>query len=589
MIKLSNLFGILPVLFIIVSCGGGGGGSAVVAPPALSLNLSASLSQVAVGTTVTLTWSTNDAACAPTASGSWSGTKSGSGTEVVTISSVGPSSFALTCGNLSSSASVTGYRTVTGTIVDGYLSDALVFVDTNSNFEVDGSEVSTTSDSNGAFAVKYDNGQFVSLGGTDVDTQTLLSNLVLAAPNAGYAETSFVITPVTTIATFMDSPDNIYAALGLDASIDIFTTDPVANKDTWGMYALLYEKGNQLTVLALTLSNVTNSLKSTSEDTSDYFEGIASELETAFAATSLKVDIESSAFIGQVIDGLIEAKSVTISDSSKTNLVAALSAIMPLIQVKGTNAATSSILNFSLKTLQTDILTIASGSASEDLLAKYGSGLSDYIASVEPISLGDLTPSILAFNDSVTTLEDTALTINVAANDDLVAGNEFTVSVSVAPAHGVATISGNNIQYTPTANYDGSDTLSYTITQNSATSTATVAIAISPVNDAPSIDGQLSLNLVSGGTTVTGVSVSDVDGDAVTLTVSGTDAASFEVVDGVLKLKSPADYFTKRSYEITLTASDGVLSTSKTITLTILRGQMDGFEVPLSVKVIETV
>jgi hypothetical protein len=177
----------------------------------------------------------------------------------------------------------------------------------------------------------------------------------------------------------------------------------------------------------------------------------------------------------------------------------------------------------------------------------------------------------------------------VAANDDLVAANEFTVSVSVAPAHGVATISENNIQYTPTANYNGSDTLSYTITQNSATSTATVAIAISPVNDAPTIDGQLSLKLVSGGTTVTGVSVSDVDGDAVTLTVSGTDAASFEVVDGVLKLKSPADYFTKRSYEITLTASDGVLSTSQTITLTILRGQMDGFEVPLSVKVIETV
>ena len=55
----------------------------------------------------------------------------------------------------------------------------------------------------------------------------------------------------------------INSALGIDASIDVFTFDPVAEKGDGGISDYLYEKGNQLTVLAYALQNITNNLNMT--------------------------------------------------------------------------------------------------------------------------------------------------------------------------------------------------------------------------------------------------------------------------------------------------------------------------------------
>ena len=53
------------------------------------------------------------------------------------------------------------------------------------------------------------------------------------------------------------------------------------------------------------------------------------------------------------------------------------------------------------------------------------------------------------------------------------------VSVSTAPAHGSASVSGTTIQYTPTSGYSGSDTFQYTAWNPSGTSTAsTVTLTI---------------------------------------------------------------------------------------------------------------
>ena len=82
-----------------------------------------------------------------------------------------------------------------------------------------------------------------------------------------------MVTPVTSVAHFMPS-QSIYNTLGLDSSIDIFTADPVANKGDGAGYDLLYEKGNQLTVLAYALQNMANNLKTTTDSTADYFKAI---------------------------------------------------------------------------------------------------------------------------------------------------------------------------------------------------------------------------------------------------------------------------------------------------------------------------
>ena len=587
MSKLLNIFFVLPAVLLIASCGGGGGGGSTPAP-VNSLSLSVDVTEVLVGSTVTLTWASTVSSCSASASGSWSGAKASSGSETITVSTAGVNTFALTCGGANSSTSVTGFRNANGVVVDGYLSDATVFIDSNSNFQIDGSEASTTSSSAGAFSLRHANGMLVSLGGTDVATQTLLTDLVLTAPNSGYLAAP-VITPLTSIISFMENPDNIHAVMGLDSSIDILTTDPVASLAMGPAYEILYEKGNQLTVLTLVVNNLVKNLSAEVMGYAEFFEGLAVTLEEEFTANPLtKVDIESRAFITTIINAINEAGALGMSELNQTNTINALVNALPLIQVKANSEATTSLLNFSLKTLQTDIVAIASGSASAELVNNYANNIQAYVATTESIDSALITPTLLAFGDSATTLEDTAVTFDVANNDSLLSGLPFTLAITVAPLNGTVTISGGSVTYTPGLNFNGDDSFTYSVTQNSQTVTAEVSISITPVNDAPSIDSQLTIRAVDGSTALTDLSISDVDGDELTVTIGGTDAESFEYVDGAIVFKTAPDSFSKNSYSITVSVSDGTLTTEAELSITVRRAQTEGFVVPRSVTVIET-
>src|SRR5439155_15561188 len=63
----------------------------------------------------------------------------------------------------------------------------------------------------------------------------------------------------------------------------------------------------------------------------------------------------------------------------------------------------------------------------------------------------------------------------------------LTITSISAPAHGSATINPNGtITYTPAADYHGPDGFTYSVDDgHGGTATASVAIAVTPVNDAP--------------------------------------------------------------------------------------------------------
>ena len=267
-------------LTILYSCGGGGGGGSTPTTPttpAPSVTFSADPISVIIGSNSTLTWSSSNASSC-SASGAWSGTKSTSGSETITITTVGNIAFTLTCsgdgGNRSATVTIEGFRQTDGVVVDGYISGADIFIDENANFVADSTENTTTSDNQGKFTIKYADGSLVSLGGTDLDSQTLLDNLLITHKMTGHSDFK-AITPVTSVAAFMQDTASINAALGIDPSIDVFTFDPVANKGDGGINDYLYEKGNQLTVLAFALQNIVNDLNATNETTQDYFKAIA--------------------------------------------------------------------------------------------------------------------------------------------------------------------------------------------------------------------------------------------------------------------------------------------------------------------------
>ena len=569
--------------------------------PTIDSFTASSLADTLVGSTLQLSWtSTNATSC--TASGAWTGSKSSSGTESVTVSINGTNTFSLICSgtggsSTTSSVSVKGFINITGVAVDGYISNSSIFIDENDSFTLDSTEVSTSGDVNGAFVLQYVNGTLVSLGGTDLDTQNPLTNFLLTNTLTG--QTISVISPVTTLSSFLcinstiacsGEGANINTLLGIDSSIDVNTTDPVASKGDGGINDFLYEKGNQITVLALSLQNIANNLNSTTDSSQDYFKAIAEELDLEFSTSSTKVDIENPTFITSVVENVITAKSLTVSADAKSRTISALTSVLPIIQVKSNAATTTAIIRFATGTLITDIVKLANETQTDEIISSYTSGnIAAYIATKESIDASDLTPSVSSIADVASTLEDTALTIKPLSNDSYQTSLGASIQVSGQTNGSVVVDGTNSVLYTPTANFNGTETLQYTLTQASLTSSSTIAITVTAVNDDPVISTSSALTVDSGVTSVTTLSATDVDGDSVTISISGTDAASFSLSDTyVLAFKEAPDVAVKNSYSITASATDGTSTVTKDITISVVTPAVDGYKVLESLEVIET-
>ena len=121
--------------------------------------------------------------------------------------------------------------------------------------------------------------------------------------------------------------------------------------------------------------------------------------------------------------------------------------------------------------------------------------------------------------DSADTDEDTAVSINVLANDASAGSglNPASVRVTAPPAHGSAQVDTGSgaITYTPDANYHGSDSLSYTVDDISLGTSAaiSVAITINAVNDAPQAMADV-VSVAEDGVLNADVAANDTDPDS---------------------------------------------------------------------------
>ncbi|HKX79749.1 MAG TPA: cadherin domain-containing protein [Novosphingobium sp.] len=92
-------------------------------------------------------------------------------------------------------------------------------------------------------------------------------------------------------------------------------------------------------------------------------------------------------------------------------------------------------------------------------------------------------------------------------------------------------------------------------------------------NDAPVFTSGGTATIAENAAATTAVYTSaatDPDGDTLTYTLSGTDAAAFNVSNaGVVTLKAPADFETKSSYSFNVVASDGELTATRAVVLTV--------------------
>ncbi|EJN03643.1 Ig-like domain-containing protein [Phyllobacterium sp. YR531] len=180
-------------------------------------------------------------------------------------------------------------------------------------------------------------------------------------------------------------------------------------------------------------------------------------------------------------------------------------------------------------------------------------------------------PAPTAVNDTATTNEDVPVTINVingsasgGVADSDPDGDPLTV-ISASAGNGTVVIGANGqITYRPAANFNGTDTIVYTISDgNGGTSTATVTVTVNPVNDAPTPGTIADRTRNDGDADSLNASAffTDPDGDTLTYSVTGlpqglTINPTTGVISGTIS-PSASGPTGERVYTVTITASDG--------------------------------
>jgi VCBS repeat-containing protein len=161
---------------------------------------------------------------------------------------------------------------------------------------------------------------------------------------------------------------------------------------------------------------------------------------------------------------------------------------------------------------------------------------------------------------SIGTAEDTVKSGTLPAATD-VDGDAVAYAKAGDPSHGTVVVNPNgSYTYTPAANYNGTDSFSYTVSDtNGGSNTYTVSITVTPVNDAPTAAGAsigTAEDTVKSGTLP---AASDVDGDTVTYAKAGDPVHGTVVVNpnGSYTYTPAANYNGTDSFTYTVSDANG--------------------------------
>ncbi|WP_275630489.1 Ig-like domain-containing protein [Pseudomonas sp. 273] len=119
------------------------------------------------------------------------------------------------------------------------------------------------------------------------------------------------------------------------------------------------------------------------------------------------------------------------------------------------------------------------------------------------VGINAVNDAPVAKADSASTQEDKPVTLNVLANDSDVDGDTLSVTSASATNGSVTLNSDGTLTYTPKANFSGSDTISYTISDgHGGTASSTVAVSVTPVADVPLLNSGSIFALNPGATSI---------------------------------------------------------------------------------------
>ena len=176
------------------------------------------------------------------------------------------------------------------------------------------------------------------------------------------------------------------------------------------------------------------------------------------------------------------------------------------------------------------------------------------------VTVNSINDDPVAVNDSSTTVEDTPVSIDVVANDTDVDGDARTLQSVGNASHGSVTIVSGQAQYSPTANFHGSDSFTYVVSDgHGGTATGMVNISVNAVNDDPTaVDNNASTDEDNPVTVDVVADDTDLDGDTPSLQSVGTAAhGSVSIVGGQAQYSPSANFNGSDSFTYVVTDGHG--------------------------------
>ncbi|MGB5677630.1 MAG: tandem-95 repeat protein, partial [Gammaproteobacteria bacterium] len=181
---------------------------------------------------------------------------------------------------------------------------------------------------------------------------------------------------------------------------------------------------------------------------------------------------------------------------------------------------------------------------------------------------------ISATDDTASGDEDTTISSSVASNDNTTSGGVLTYAIDTGVSNGSLVFNGDgSYDYTPNANFSGTDSFIYTVTDAASgeNSTQTVTLTVNQVTDLSAADD------VAGGSEGTIISSTVATNDNTTSGGVLTYAVDTGVTNGSLVFNSDGSYdYTPNanfvgtdSFTYTVTDADSGESSTQTVSLTV--------------------
>jgi len=169
-----------------------------------------------------------------------------------------------------------------------------------------------------------------------------------------------------------------------------------------------------------------------------------------------------------------------------------------------------------------------------------------------------------AVDDSVSTRESVAVTIDVMANDSDIDGDGISLFSVSTPANGIAIINGGVIDYTPNTLFFGVDTFTYQLQDAPGDQdTATVTVTVTANNPPLAVDDNASVveNLVVLIDVL--ANDSDPDGDTISLvSLTAPTNGSAVIVNGQIEYTPQASYIGADTFTYTIEDSFAAQATA---------------------------